>query len=244
MPGRLAAGRFESGWSEARPFETGRFALAEWLALAGAALVLVGLLSFAAILVRKLRETRVEATPMLSRYAIVAVALPAWALATIPAWLAAPDGFGDSAAGGPADPATTFGQSVGGAGHLLLALVVGFVLLGTLYHVVPFVVWVRRYSDRVGLEPVPMIDDLYDDRLAVADFWLTLGGLSLVVGGELAGVGSAVLVGSVAATLGFAIFATNLVGVVARHGPESLRVGFLAGKAGESCDADSGEQFP
>ena len=27
----------------------------------------------------------------------------------------------------------------------------------------------NRYSDRLGLEPVPMIDDLYSDRVAAAD---------------------------------------------------------------------------
>ncbi|WP_435176730.1 hypothetical protein [Halorussus sp. AFM4] len=200
-----------------------------WLARLGAAAVLVGLLAFAAVLARKLRETRVERTPMLSRYAVVALALPAWALAAAPAWLA-----------DPTDPAATFGHPA--AGHLLAAGAVGFVVLGTLYHVVPFIVWVRRYSDRVGLEPVPTIDDLYDDRLAAVDFWLTLGGVGLLLAGEVWGSGSARLAGGVAATLGFAVFAANLAGVVVRHGPESLRVGALGGASGESGDPD--EQFP
>jgi len=198
----------------------GRAIDAEGLALAGAILVLVGLISFIAVLARTLSETRVERTPMLSRYGVVALALPAWALAAAPAWLAA-----------PTDPATVFGPP--GVGHFLLAGVVGFVLLGTLYHVVPFVVWIRRYSDRVGLEPVPMIDDLYDDRLAAADFWLTLAGLGLLVAGDAMDVEIAGLAGGIAATLGFGVFAANLVGVVLRHGPESLRVESLAADAAE-----------
>ncbi|WP_137284420.1 hypothetical protein [Halorussus salinisoli] len=207
----------------------GRLVDATWVGRIGALLVLTGLLAFAAVLARKLSETRVEQTPMLSRYAVVALALPAWALAAAPAWLA-----------DPTDPVTTFGHP--SAGHLLTAAVVGFVLLGTLYHVVPFIVWVRQYSDRVGLEPVPMIDDLYDGRLAAADFWLTLGGLGLVILGEVGAVGTARLVGAVAATLGFAVFSANLVGVVVRHGPESLRIGAVGSPAAESGDPD--EQFP
>ncbi|RBI59215.1 hypothetical protein DMJ13_23905 [halophilic archaeon] len=202
----------------------GRLFAAEWPARIGALLVLASLLSFAVVFGRKLHETRVERTPMLSRYAVVALALFVWALVSLPAWVA-----------DPTDPAATFGPP--DATHLLLAVVVGFVLLGTLYHVVPFIVWVRQYSDRVGLEPVPMIDDLYDDRLAAADFWSTLGGLVLVVGGGVAEVEIARLVGGVVATLGFAVFVLNLVGVVVRHGPESLRVGFLA-RAGSDPDAD------
>ncbi|MFC7082238.1 hypothetical protein [Halorussus caseinilyticus] len=203
----------------------GRLVGHEWLGRAGGLLVVTGLLAFAAVLARKLRETSVERTPMLSRYAVVALALPAWALAALPTWLA-----------DPTDSAATFGHPE--AGHLLAA-VVGFVLLGTLYHVVPFVVWVRRYSDRVGLEPVPMIDDLYDARLAAADFWLTLGGLALVVVGG--SVETVRLVGGVAATLGFAVFAANLVGVVVRHGPDPLRIDALGASP---TDSDPDERAP
>jgi cbb3-type cytochrome oxidase subunit 1 len=208
----------------------GRLVGAEWVTRVGGVLALAGLLAFAAVLARKLRETRVERTPMLSRYVVVAAAVPAWALAALPSWLAR-----------PADPATTFGHPV--AGHLLVAGAVGFVLLGTLYHVVPFVVWVRRYSDRVGLEPVPTIGDLYDARLAVADFWLALSGVGLVVLGEVGGVETALLAGGTLATLGFAVFAANLTGVVVRHGPESLRVGALGGATEKSTD-DADEQSP
>ena len=211
----------------------GRLVGASWVARVGALLVVAGLLGFAAVLARKLWERKVERTPMLSRYAVVAAVLPAWALAALPAWLAR-----------PTDPATTFGHPE--IGHLLAAGVVGFVLLGTLYHVVPFVVWIRRYSDRVGLEPVPMIDDLYDARLAAADFWLALVGVALVVVGEVFGVEEALVVGGAAALAGFAVFAANLTGVVVRHGPESLRVGALAGSAeSETGDpADDADELP
>ena len=189
----------------------------------GAVLTLTGLLAVAVVLARTLHETRVERTPMLSRYAVVAVALPAWAMATAPRWLAR-----------PATPVDVLGPP--GASHLLLAGVVGFVLLGTLYHVVPFIVWVRRYADRVGLEPVPMIDDLYDDRVAAADFWLTLTGTALVVGSP--GPPRVVVLGGVLATLGVGLFAANLFGVVVRHGPESLRVDRFAVDDGESRPVD------
>lgn len=204
---------------------TGRLVGAEWLALVGGLLVVAGLLALAVVLVRKLRESNVEWTPMLSRYAVVAVVLPAWGLAAVPAWFSH-----------PVADATTFGSADVGA--LLLAGVVGFVLLGTLYHVVPFIVWVRQYSDLVGLEPVPMIDDLYDQRLAAVDFWLTLGGLGLLLVGELAEARLATLAGGAAVSLGFVVFSANLVGVVARHGPESLRIGFL--DASEEPDPDPG----
>jgi hypothetical protein len=101
---------------------------------------------------------------------------------TLPAWLS-----------DPLAPNATFGAPR--ASHLLLVGVVGFVVLGTLYHVVPFIVWVHRYSDQLGYEAVPMIDDLYSDRLAAVDLAFLGVGTGLLVATDLLSVpplGSAV----------------------------------------------------
>ncbi|WP_232701762.1 hypothetical protein [Halobacterium wangiae] len=195
---------------------TGRLLAVRWLALVGAALVVAGVVAFAVVLARKLAETQVERTPMLTRYAVVAVALVAWSVSTATAWVR-----------DPLSRATLFGPEVGV--HLLFVGVVGFVVAGSLYHVVPFVVWVHQYSDRLGFEPVPMIDDLYDDRLAAVDWTLlVVGALALVL--SRAGVLPEVVavVGGVLLLVGFVLFAANLLGVVWRHG--RVRSGWLGGR--------------
>jgi len=193
---------------------TGRLLGAATLATAGGLLMAVGALAFAVLLARKLHEGRVERTPMLSRYAVVAVALAAWAPLAANAWLA-----------DPLARASLFGPPT--AVHLLFVGVVGFVVMGSLYHVVPFIVWVHRYSDRLGFEQVPMIDDLYSDRLAAADGALVaFGTVTLLL--ARAGVlpDDAVVAGGVLLAAGLVVFTANLVGVVYRHGrvlPERLR---------------------
>jgi cbb3-type cytochrome oxidase subunit 1 len=178
----------------------------------GGVLVCLALLGFAVVLARRLWETAVDRTPMLSRYTVVAAATALWAALALPAWLV--------------DPLAR--RALLGApetGHLLLLGVVGFVVLGTLYHVVPFVVWVHRYSDRLGYEPVPMVDDLYDDRLAVADFWSVLGGSILLVAGDAFDLPSVVsAVGGVAVLVGSVLFVANVVGVVREHAEPSFAV--------------------
>jgi hypothetical protein len=187
---------------------TGRLLGSAPLARAGGVLVVVTLAGFAVVLARRLVETEVEYNPMLARYAVAAVALGAWTVATGRAWLA-----------DPLADATLLGSTP----HLLVFGVVGFVVTGTLYHVVPFVVWVHRYSDRLGFEPVPMVDDLYDDRLATADFWVVLVGASGLVVVEALELPSLVTaVAGALATLGFALFAVNLALVVHRHSPHSV----------------------
>ncbi|MFB6252032.1 MAG: hypothetical protein ABEI27_10185 [Halobellus sp.] len=110
---------------------------------------------------------------------------------------------------------------------------IGFVVLGTLYHVISFIIWVHRYSDRLGSESVPMIDDLCDARLARVDLVAVSTGtvvLTLSVVGALSNVapwlpGAATLVGALVSLLGFVIVTANLLGVIRSHGTQSL-VGF------------------
>ncbi|WP_424016033.1 hypothetical protein ACOZ35_04815 [Halorubrum xinjiangense] len=202
----------------------GRLVGATAVARVGAALILLAALGFAVVLARRLFEMRVERTPMHTRYAVVALALAAWVATAAPAWLRSPTAP-EHVLGGP------------GSAPLLLLGVVGFVILGTLYHIVPFVVWVERYSDRLGFEAVPMVDDLYDDRLAAADGTMLFVGTALVVAADLlagasgttlgSGARGPALVGMSLVTLGVAVFAANAVWVIRRHSPGTLaRVAF------------------
>ncbi|WP_415379287.1 hypothetical protein [Halosimplex sp. TS25] len=201
------------------------------VARVGGLLVAAALLGFAAVLARRLVETQVEWTPMLSRYAVVAAAMAAWALLAARAW------FVD-----PLAPTARFG---GGPPHLLVFGVVGFVVLGTLYHVVPFIVWVHRYSDLLGYEQVPMIDDLYDDRVAAADFACILAGATGLVLADALGLPSAVTAGAGAlATVGFALFAGNMLLVVREHSPHSLRGVLVTRLAGDGATEGPTDDVP
>jgi cbb3-type cytochrome oxidase subunit 1 len=189
---------------------TGRLFANVAVARLGAVLVLAGLLSFSIILGRRLRETKVERTPMLSRYAVVASAMALWALITAPTWLLDPVSY-----------AGLFGPT--GTSHLLLVGVIGFVVMGSLYHIVPFIIWVHRYSDLLGFEKVPMIDDLYDSRIAPVDFWsILLGSAVVALDAPLSLPSVVVAVGGALALVGFGLFAANLTLVVKTHAPNSL----------------------
>jgi hypothetical protein len=170
----------------------------------GAALVLVGALAAGVVLLRVVLGRHVESTPTATRYAVVAVAIPLWAVLAAPALLIRPL---DAGVVGPAGAAWALGVALAA------------VLVGTLYHVVPFLIWDRRYADRVGFEPVPMPDDLYEARVARVDLaGLVLGGAVLVAGATL-GVGRAVVAGAAVAGAALALEALNLAAVVWAHAP-------------------------
>ncbi|MFB6156810.1 MAG: hypothetical protein ABEJ34_03090 [Haloferacaceae archaeon] len=179
------------------------------VATIGGLLVAGAAVAFAVVLARRLYEARVDRTPMLTRYAVLATALALWGPLAAAAWLRA-----------PLARATLLGPP-GGATLLVLG-VVGFVVLGTLYHVVPFLVWVERYSDRLGLAEVPMIDDLYDDRIAAVDFASLLAGTVALVADGWVGVPGLATAGHGLLLAGGTLFVGNLLLVVRDHGPPDM----------------------
>ncbi|MDF9746500.1 hypothetical protein [Natrinema salsiterrestre] len=196
------------------------------LARVGAVGLAVGLLAFAVVVGRLLAGATVERSPMLARYWVVVAALFAWIALAGPTWWADPLAF-ESLFGHP------------GARNLLLFGVFGFVVIGSLYHIVPFIIWIEHYSDRLGFEQVPMIDDLYDDRLERADFWTTLGGFGGLAVAPLAGLpAAAITASSVLAAVGVALFVANMLLTIHRHGPDGI-AGVLASRLGSSDDSSA-----
>ncbi|WP_440765193.1 hypothetical protein [Natronorubrum sp. DTA7] len=197
-------------------FAVGRGLATESLARVGALAVLLGLAAFTVVIARQLSRSTVDRSPMTARYWVVAGSLWAWIALTVSAWWLEPAGY-----------ATLFGHP--DATNLLVFGVFGFVVVGSLYHIVPFIIWLERYSDRLGFEQVPMVDDLYDGRLERADFWLTLVGLLGMAAGPLFALPTVVRVSSaILATLGFCLFVLNMLLTLHRHAPDGIS-GVLAG---------------
>jgi hypothetical protein len=50
---------------------------------------------------------------------------------------------------------------------------VGQITIGQMYRITPFLTWLHRHADLVGLEQVPSLDDPCNRRLALAGygFW-------------------------------------------------------------------------
>ncbi|MFW6458404.1 MAG: hypothetical protein ACOCY6_03205 [Halodesulfurarchaeum sp.] len=177
----------------------------------GAVLLLAGLLAFALILLRRLLGANVEPGPMLRRYWLVGLSVVGYVALTLPRWL-----------GDPLSYFLRFGSPQGT--HLLFVGFFTLTVIGTFYHVVPFIVWFHEYSDRLGYEPVPMIDELYHAGMARVEFWLLSVGLGILWAGELFGAPIwVIVVGGNVLGGGVILFAINMGLVVWNHRPETIR---------------------
>lgn len=81
--------------------------------------------------------------------------------------------------------------------YALLGLIgwISFSIVGQLQKIVPFLSWYHRYSALVGKKKVPLIKDLFDDKLAWWGFGSSHLGLLMLVGSVLAGQGMGIRLG-------------------------------------------------
>lgn len=99
---------------------------------------------------------------------------------------------------------------------VILALLgwLGCLLSGQTYKIVPFLVWFHRYASRAGREKVPLLRDMYDERLAAAGMWgLAAAGL-LMAAGAATGTGALERLSALAWLVGYAILAANMFQVL------------------------------
>ncbi|SHH03457.1 hypothetical protein [Halobaculum gomorrense] len=154
-----------------------------------------------------------ESSAATRRYWGAAIGFPLWGAVASTRWATAP--LSRSAVlGGPVAQAALWGA-------------VAFLVVGSLYHIGPFLVWLERYADRLGLEPVPDVADLYDGRVERLDaVALSVAVVALLVAGvgETASVavpGWVGRLGAVAACGAAVGVARNLATVVREHAPWS-----------------------
>ncbi len=71
--------------------------------------------------------------------------------------------------------------------HLALIGVLTNTIIGAMYHILPFLVWWETYAGKVGLEKVPLLKELFNERFARASFYLWNGSLWTMIAGFLFG---------------------------------------------------------
>ena len=101
-------------------------------------------------------------------------------------------------------------------GWSLLLGWVGQMIIGQMYKITPFLTWLHRYADRVGLEPVPGLDDLYNRRLALVGFGFWNGGVLLGAAAILGGWAWLMTVTGAVLLVGIVLFILNMIFVATR----------------------------
>jgi len=124
----------------------------------------------------------------------------------------------------PATAFTTQLENVYGAGALLG--VVGLAILGMLYKILPFLVWLKAYVDHIGKTRVPSLADMYSPRLQAVGFWLFLVGLTALLVTTAVGHSFGVRLSAIILLAALAVFGANVLRILSHAWrPRVNRVG-------------------
>jgi hypothetical protein len=93
----------------------------------------------------------------------------------------------------------------------------GTTLIGNSYKIVPFLTWYHRYRQLAGIQPVPMVADLYDVRVAHAALATHVAGVVAVAVGALTGTLVVVHLGGVLLALAGASLFVSLLAIASRR---------------------------
>lgn len=95
-------------------------------------------------------------------------------------------------------------------GYVILVGWLGFSIVGKYYKIIPFLLWVHRYSKKIGTQPVPLLKDMMDERWGYASLVALFLGYLVVFAGILAASLPLIRVGGALFTLGSYLFAYNI----------------------------------
>ncbi len=85
-----------------------------------------------------------------------------------------------------------------------------FFVVGHIYKILPFLVWYQRYSPLVGKLKVPMLNDMIHEKIADAQFWITLIGLLLATGSIITKISVIFQIGTVIMGVGTLLVIYNI----------------------------------
>ncbi|MEJ5263483.1 MAG: hypothetical protein WHT45_12420 [Ignavibacterium sp.] len=63
-------------------------------------------------------------------------------------------------------------------GFMIIVAYISSLIVGQMYKIVPFLVWYHKYSGKVGIEKVPMLKDMFNEKLADYNLYLMLTGIA------------------------------------------------------------------
>jgi cbb3-type cytochrome oxidase subunit 1 len=95
-------------------------------------------------------------------------------------------------------------------GYVVLVGWFGFSIVGKYYKIIPFLLWVHRYSKHVGSQPVPLLKDMLDERFGYASLGALFLGYLVVLADILSASLVTVRLGGTVFALGIYLFAYNI----------------------------------
>ncbi|MEX1276265.1 MAG: hypothetical protein WEE20_10040 [Bacteroidota bacterium] len=110
-------------------------------------------------------------------------------------------------------------------GGMIMLGFFSMLIVGQMYKIVPFLVWFHTFSDKVGKEPVPMLKDMFSEKVGNVQFWILNAGIVLVLAGLGSSQSMVLTIGLTAMFIASLMVAFNIAAVFrlrSRHGNKRI----------------------
>ncbi len=96
-------------------------------------------------------------------------------------------------------------------GYLIMFAYLSMLIVGQMYKIVPFLVWYHKFSSKVGLEKVPMLKDMFNEKYAAYGFYLMFTAVIATVAALLLRSETGLLISFTIMFFSSIIFAFNMI---------------------------------
>ncbi len=93
--------------------------------------------------------------------------------------------------------------------HMILAGWITFTIIGAEYHIFPMIIWMEKYSQKLGVEDVPMIKDMYNKKLADILLYMSNAGIIIFLLSPLSRY--AIIAGGIVLFIAFLAFTVEII---------------------------------
>lgn len=98
-------------------------------------------------------------------------------------------------------------------GFMIIVAYISTLIVGQMYKIVPFLVWYHKYSSKIGIEKVPILKEMFSEKLAELNLYLMLVGIIISVLSFLSQINILLLIGFVLLFISSVIFSYNMIKV-------------------------------
>lgn len=96
-------------------------------------------------------------------------------------------------------------------GFMIMFGFFSMLIVGQMYKIVPFLVWYHTFSDKVGKETVPMLKEMFSERIGEAEFRILNVGLIVIYVGLLTRQPIILLIGFILLLIATVLFTYNII---------------------------------
>jgi hypothetical protein len=101
-------------------------------------------------------------------------------------------------------------------GYLIFFGFISMLIIGQMYKIVPFLTWYHKYSRKAGIEKVPMLREMYSEKLAKMEYYFMIAGISGTIVSLLLNINFLLLISFSVMLVSVTFFTINIIKILVK----------------------------